>query len=91
MGIQDFSINKSDWYFPEELKEKINTNILSFTDKTDRKLITLVPSAAWPMKRWPVGHWQKLVLNLPDYKFMILADLMISSVKKLRKLPLVEF
>jgi len=72
-GINDFSIKKKDWYFPAELKHKIDDNILKFKDQDKLKLITLVPSAAWPMKRWPVGHWQKLVLQLPDYNFIILA------------------
>lgn len=33
--------------------------------------IVLAPSAAWPMKRWPVNHWKKLIKLLPNRKFVI--------------------
>lgn len=36
------------------------------------KFITLVPSAAWPMKRWPLDHWKKLILMRPDDYFVVL-------------------
>ncbi len=72
-GITDFTAHKTDWYFPEELKQKIDSQILDFKGEEESKFVTLVPSAAWEMKRWPVEHWQKLILNLPDYKFIILA------------------
>lgn len=34
--------------------------------------IALVPSAAWEMKRWPVAHWENLIRELSDQKFIIL-------------------
>lgn len=34
--------------------------------------ITLVPSAAWEMKRWPLDHFKKLIRILPQEKFVIL-------------------
>ncbi len=37
--------------------------------------IVLVPSAAWQMKRWPLGHWKNLVQIMPDKKFFILGGL----------------
>ncbi|TDJ06039.1 MAG: glycosyltransferase family 9 protein [Deltaproteobacteria bacterium] len=37
-----------------------------------RSFITLVPSAAWKMKRWPLEHFKKLILSLPEKKFVIL-------------------
>lgn len=30
------------------------------------------PSAAWPMKRWPVSHWSSLFAQLKDYHIVIL-------------------
>ncbi len=36
-------------------------------------MITLVPSANWEMKHWPVSYWKELVALLPEYKFVILA------------------
>ena len=38
----------------------------------NKTTVTLVPSANWEMKRWPVRHWQKLVAILSDYQFIIL-------------------
>lgn len=64
--ITDFSSDYSDWYFPDGFKEKLNALI---TPRT----ITLVPSANWEMKRWPVAHWKRLIELLPDYQFIILA------------------
>lgn len=65
-NITDFNTDYSDWYFPEKFAEKLNSWI---TPRT----ITLVPSANWQMKRWPVAHWQQLITLLPDYNFIILA------------------
>ncbi len=33
--------------------------------------ITLVPSAAWEMKRWPLEHWKNLILALPLKTFIV--------------------
>lgn len=65
-GITRFESNYSDWSFPEEYKERFKTYIHPNT-------ITLVPSANWEMKRWPVTYWQQLIQLLPDYHFLILA------------------
>lgn len=65
-GITDFNDNYSDWYFPENFSQKLDPWIGENT-------ITLIPSANWEMKRWPVSHWQKLILLLPQYRFLILA------------------
>ncbi|PXX97055.1 glycosyltransferase family 9 protein [Marinifilum breve] len=72
-GIKDYSKFNEDWFFPTELKEKMEQQVFKNLKGDKRKLVTLVPSAAWQMKRWPVSHWQKLVDLLPDYHFMILA------------------
>lgn len=38
-----------------------------------QKWITIVPSAAWEMKRWPVSHWEKLFHLLgKEYQFVFL-------------------
>ena len=37
------------------------------------RTITLVPSANWIKKRWPVKHWQMLVQLLAEYDFILLA------------------
>lgn len=72
-GINDYSKVNEDWFFPADLKKKMNLQVFESLKGENNKLVTLVPSAAWKMKRWPVSHWQKLVSLLPDYNFMILA------------------
>lgn len=66
-NLTDTSRHYSDWQFPSEYKDKF-ANLLK-----EEKLITLVPSANWEMKRWPVNYWKQLIKLLPDYKFLILA------------------
>ncbi len=59
------------WKFPIEISEKID-KILS-EHFTEKQIISLVPSAAWKMKRWPAVHWKKLISLLEEYKFVIIA------------------
>lgn len=54
------------YQFSKETEDKISQYIKS------NKVITIVPSAAWPMKRWPLDHWKKLVSINPDLQFYIL-------------------
>lgn len=64
-GITDFKEIYTDWHFPESYASKWNAYLSPRT-------VTLVPSANWEMKRWPVSHWQKLIQILPDYQFLVL-------------------
>jgi len=68
-NITDFYTPLSNWVFPKETVERCKTLLQEQPSKT----ITLVPSAAWELKRWPVEHWRKLVELLPDFHFNILA------------------
>lgn len=72
-GINNFSDDNRKWFFPKKLKEKIDTNIFDGLNINMHKFITIVPSAAWAMKRWPVSHWKELVKSMSDYQFLILA------------------
>lgn len=36
------------------------------------RTILLAPSAAWPLKRWPVEYWKSLIKFLPEKKFVLL-------------------
>ena len=65
-GITNFESDYSDWNFPAEYEERFHRTL---TPKT----ITLVPSANWEMKRWPVSNWQQVIQLMPDYRFIILA------------------
>lgn len=65
-GITNFSGGYSDWHFPQGLCATEEGYIQAQT-------VTLVPSANWGMKRWPVEHWRKLISLLPEHHFIILA------------------
>lgn len=65
-GITNFENKDMNWNFPREFKNRLNPFIHPNT-------VTLVPSANWTMKRWPVSHWKELVNLLPEYHFIILA------------------
>lgn len=59
------------WTFNEDIVNNLKNIIAPI--QGDEKVITLVPSAAWELKRWPVHYWKELVMLLPDYKFVIIA------------------
>lgn len=65
-GIAHFPDNYHDWHFPDEIRGKYGNFVT-------KDMVTLVPSANWEMKRWPVSYWKALVALLPDYRFVILA------------------
>lgn len=66
MGDRPFPGYLRRLVFPENFPEKLNSRIQAHT-------ITLVPSANWIKKRWPVEHWKKLITLLSEYHFLILA------------------
>ena len=68
-NISNFYTEHNNWIFPKDTEEKCSELIKDQPAKT----ITLVPSAAWELKRWPVTYWQKLIELLPDFHFNILA------------------
>ena len=70
-NINDFNTPFNDWKFPNDVQTKIEHLVLNQIP-TNQKWITLVPSAAWELKRWPVGYWQKLIELKPDLHFVIL-------------------
>jgi len=39
------------------------------------EFVTLAPSAAFPLKRWPMEHWKSLVAACPDTRFVVLGGL----------------
>ncbi len=56
---------------PRDALEKVSELVKSKFEKTDR-IIVLVPSAAWKMKRWPLSHWRRLIKILGGYNFVVL-------------------
>jgi ADP-heptose:LPS heptosyltransferase len=66
-----FSLPASPQLF---LDEKDQQSALKIVEKNDlNQFIVLVPSAAHALKRWPIGHWIKLIELNPDQKMIILA------------------
>ncbi len=66
-GITSFGDDKPrDWSFPKEVTDK-------FAGVINEKTVTLLPSANWAMKRWPVEHWKRLIEIMPEHNFLILA------------------
>ena len=49
------------WHFKEKLNPKI------YGDE-----IILCPGATWKMKRWPLYHWEELLKELGEFKFILL-------------------
>ncbi len=66
---QDSEPCHKEWRFPSALQETVNDLLKGFSSP---ETITLIPSAAWPLKRWPVDYWKELVGSLPHCKFLIL-------------------
>lgn len=66
-GVTDFTRHYEDWRFPEEYAGRWRETL------ANPRTVTLVPSANWEMKRWPVGHWRELVRLLPECRFVVLA------------------
>lgn len=52
-----------------------------------KKFITLVPSAAYELKRWPIEYWNELIKLNPDKNFVVLAGSTDSFTEMLGKNP----
>jgi heptosyltransferase-2 len=65
-GITDFPPTAVAWSFPPDFPSRLRPLL-------PPGAITLVPSANWEMKRWPVARWQQLVRLFPDRPFLVLA------------------
>ncbi len=70
-GIDVEKTYDTDWHFSDDIRQQGNVLLGDVFD--DEKVITIVPSAAWELKRWPVTYWQELVAKMSDYRFIILA------------------
>ncbi len=69
--------------FADRYREKVDVIL---RDLNNKRWVTLVPSAAWEMKRWPIDHWIKFVKMMPtDFYFVFLggpSDLFINDISK---------
>jgi ADP-heptose:LPS heptosyltransferase len=75
-GMKSFVKPLKTWFvLSESLQIKFNFSkpeINKVSNFESSKKISLVPSAAWKMKRWPIGHWKRLIELLPEYEFIVL-------------------
>lgn len=78
-GISSFPDITMHWRFPETFQSKWKGTIGKTT-------ITLIPSANWEMKRWPVQHWQRLITLLPTYRFVLLGGLKDTFCQEIQKI-----
>lgn len=67
-GITDFNAPTPIWNFPEKTQQKIKR----FVPNNLQNAICLVPSAAWELKRWPVGYWKALITCMPQQQFIVI-------------------
>ncbi len=51
----------------------------------EQDFITMAPSAAWEMKRWPTEHWIELISKLPEKKIFLLGGPSDQFIEELRK------
>ena len=70
-GVTAFDTPFDKWNFPHASEEKVRNLVLDKIPR-GRNWITLVPSAAWELKRWPVDYWQELVRLREDLHFVVL-------------------
>lgn len=60
------------WEFPSNVRDRVHA-ILRENNLMKDDFITLIPSAAWELKRWPVEHWMRLIELMPNQRFIIIA------------------
>ncbi len=54
-----------------DLPNYVVSDLLRLRERFD-SVVTLAPSAAWEMKRWPVEHWKKLLTEISESAFLLL-------------------
>lgn len=71
--LKKWEIVKGDltysYHFPSDVVKRC---LKILEPVSDKKWITLVPSAAWPLKRWDTEYWQGLVEKMDGHHFVIL-------------------
>lgn len=59
-------------FFDQQTIARVETLIQQFALEKN-KYLAFVPSAAYPLKRWPLDHWQKLIAQNAQTQIVILA------------------
>lgn len=71
-GVSFKNLPSKQWHFPQQVVSKVENVLAKSGFSIEKKTITIIPSAAWELKRWPVDHWKELVRILEEYNFVIL-------------------
>jgi ADP-heptose:LPS heptosyltransferase len=71
-GVSFKNLPSKQWHFPENVVSKVEALFSESNFTFDKNTITIIPSAAWELKRWPVKHWKELIKILPGYNFVVL-------------------
>ncbi len=75
LPLQKWGITKGNVAYNYQFSADVMSrcyNILEPITSRNQPWVTLVPSAAWSLKRWDTEYWQGLVEKLIDYNFIIL-------------------
>ncbi len=54
-----------------DLPNYVVSDLLRLRERFD-SVVTLAPSAAWEMKRWPIEHWKELLTDISNAGFLLL-------------------
>ncbi len=82
VGVENFSESFYKWVFPTSMEERIKELVIQPME--NKNWVTLVPSAAWELKRWPIDHWKQLIALRTDLNFVLLGgptDLFCDEIK----------
>jgi len=70
LNLGEFDSSRVQWHFPQGMIDKCRQMIKEKFG--EGMFVTLAPSAAWEMKRWPLSYWKNLIELMSDTKFVIL-------------------
>lgn len=68
-GIEGEVPEQPSLFLADNVKEEMRLRLNEFTKNG---YVALAPSAAYPLKRWPLEYWSRLIELCPDKKFVVL-------------------
>src|SRR5690606_25263953 len=90
-GQRDILEPLKKWGVPEEAPPTpqlyFQTSDLKSRFRFER-FVALAPSAAYPLKRWPLEYWKQLIRLLPESNFVVLGgneDLFLNELESVDK------
>lgn len=68
-GVQPRLPKEQSLHLPSEVVERVKVKLDAHSIS---RFIALAPAAAYPLKRWPKEHWEKLIELSPGERFVLL-------------------